>query len=273
MSAVAGRVVAVIGGANGIGLAIARELVGAGARVAIGDRDAAAAERAASGLGAGTVGLAADVTRAASLEAFLGAVEAQWERVDVLIDSAGVMWVGAFDDEPESAARAQLDVNLLGVIHAVKAVAPRMRRRGSGHILVIASAASVLPTPGEATYAASKHGVLGYLKAVRTELRGSGVQLSVVMPTVVETALAAGTSSGSAKLLQPEDVARAVVKTLTRPRFEVPIPGYVGPLRRAIDLLPSPMRDAVFRRLVPDQVRALDRTARADYEAAFTDGD
>ncbi len=263
------RVVAVIGGANGIGLEIARQLAAGGDKVAIGDRDGAAANRAAATLGGAPLALQVDVTSPESVQAFLTEVESAWGTVEVLVNSAGVMWVGAFEDEPEAAARAQIGVNLLGVINTVKAVAPAMRRRRSGHLVVIASAASFLTTPGEATYAASKHGVLGYLKAVRTELRGSGVEISVIMPTVVDTALAAGTSSGSAALLQPADVARAVLRTIERPRFEVTIPAYVGPLRRAIEVLPGPARDTLLRALVPDQVRSVDRGARAAYESAF----
>src|SRR5699024_3402293 len=94
------------------------------------------------------------------------------------VNNAGLMWVGSFEEEPESAARAQLSVSLLGVINGIKAAAPAMRRARRGHLITVASAASILPTPGEATYAATKHGVLGYLKAVRTELRGSGVEVT-----------------------------------------------------------------------------------------------
>src|SRR5699024_825334 len=153
-------------------------------------------------------------------------------RSDVLVNNAGLMWVGSFEEEPESAARAQLSVNLLGVINGIKAAAPAMRRARRGHLITVASAASILPTPGEAFYAATKHGVLGYLKAVRTELRGSGVEVTAVMPAVVDTTLAAGTGTGSAPLLQPGDVARAVVAAVDRPRFEITVPAYIGPLTR-----------------------------------------
>ncbi|WP_442921910.1 SDR family oxidoreductase [Microbacterium sp. CH12i] len=265
-----GRVVAITGGANGIGRETAALLVDAGARVAIGDYGGDAARRAAKDLGRSVVGFNLDVTDSESFAAFVASVESECGPIDILVNSAGVMWVGSFEDEPEIAARRQLDVNLLGVIHSVKLLAPRMRARGAGRIITIASAASILPTPGEATYAASKHGVLGYLKAVRAELRKTGVQLAVIMPTVVDTALAAGTSTGSAAMLQPADIARAVLRTIARPRFEVTVPGYVGVAYRIVSLLPQRLRDAVLGRMVPDQVASVDRQARSGYEGKFT---
>lgn len=264
------RHVVITGAANGIGRETAKVLMEAGARVAIGDYDGEAARRAALEIGGTTTGYDLDVTDRDSFAAFLTSVESDGGPIDILINSAGVMWVGSFDDEPESAARRQLDVNLLGVIHSVQLAAPRMRSRGSGHIITIASAASILPTPGEATYAASKHGVLGYLKAVRAELRGTRVKLTVIMPTVVDTALAAGTSSGAAAMLQPVDIANAVARTIARPRFEVTVPGYVGIAYRVINLLPERLRDALLARLVPDQVASVDREARSGYEERFT---
>lgn len=182
------------------------------------------------------MGIESDVTGTESFRRFLAAVDAEWGRLDVLANNAGVMWVGPFDAEPESAARRQVEVDLLGVIRGVKLAAPAMVARGSGDIVTIASAASVLPTPGEATYAATKHGVLGYLRSVRAELHRSGVDVSVIMPAVVDTTLAAGTATGAARRLAPGDVARTVLRTIKRPRFELTVPRYVDPLNRAISL-------------------------------------
>ncbi|MGB6244671.1 SDR family NAD(P)-dependent oxidoreductase, partial [Gordonia sp. (in: high G+C Gram-positive bacteria)] len=198
--------------------------------------------------------------------------------VDVLVNNAGTMWVGPFADEPDSATDRMLAVNLGGVIRGVRAAAPAMRLRGRGHIITIASAASRLAPPGESTYAATKHGVLGYLTGVREELRGSRVQISVIMPGVVDTDLAVGTTTGAAKLLQPADVARTVIETIARPRFEVSIPSYVSPLTRVAGVLPQFARDAVLRALVPDQVAAVQGSSvRSDYESqtfqATTEGD
>lgn len=261
-----GRVVAVTGGGAGIGRAIAEQLAAAGARVAIGDRDGLGARRVAAGI-AGTVeGFDLDVTETASFTTFLDAVQAKWGPIDVLVNNAGVMWVGKFDEESEDATCRQIEVNLHGVIRGVKAAAPAMRARRHGHIVTIASAASKLSPPGEATYAATKHAVLGYLRAVRAELRGTGVEISVVMPGVVDTELARGTATGAAKLLQPGDVARAVVAVIERPRFEVTVPRYIGLTVRVVELLPQAVRDVVLARMVPDQVASTDKASRRGYE-------
>lgn len=272
-SPMTGRVIAVTGGARGIGREIARQLAAAGARVAIGDRDGDAVRSAAAALPGTVQGFDLDVTDSASFRAFLAAVESLWGPIDALVNNAGVMWVGPFDEEPESWTRRMLDVNLGGVIRGVRLAAPAMRARGRGHIVTIASAAARLSPPGESTYAASKHGVLGYLVGVREELRGSGIHLSVIMPGVVDTELAAGTATGAARLLQPADVARAVVRTIERPRFEVTIPKYVGPLTRIVAVLPQRIRDQVLRRMVPDQTAATrGSSARAGQYQALMDG-
>jgi NADP-dependent 3-hydroxy acid dehydrogenase YdfG len=265
---VAGQVVAVTGGARGIGRDIARQLAAAGARVAIGDYDRDAVQAAAEELGHAVQGLPLDVTDTESFRGFLSATESRWGPIDVLVNNAGVLWAGAFDEEPESATRRMIEVNLHGVIRGVRLAAPAMRDRGRGHIVTIASAAARLSPPGESTYAATKHGVRGYLTGVREELRGSGVQLSVILPGVVDTELAAGTATGAARLLQPADVARAVLRVIARPRFEVTIPRYAGPLSRFADLLPQLARDPVLRRLVPNQVAATrGSSVRTRYES------
>lgn len=272
---VTGRVIAVTGAARGIGLAIAGHLAESGARVALGDLDAAAAVAAAAALPGTTAGFALDVTDQDSYAGFLDAVEELWGPVDVLVNNAGVMWVGRFDEESEQATQRQLEVNLHGVIRGVRLSAPRMRARGRGHIVTVASAASKLAPAGEATYAATKHGVYGYLSGVRAELRGSGVELSVVMPTVVDTELAVGTSSGAVAMLTPRDVAVAVAAVIGRPRFEMTVPPHVGPLIRAVGLLPDRLRTAVFRRMVPNQIAALEgnNAVREKYESAALDTD
>ena len=196
-------------------------------------------------------------------------------RLDELVNNAGVMWVGPFEQEPEAATRRQVDVNLHGVIRGVKLAAPAMAARGAGQIITIASGASKLPPAGEATYAATKHAVYGYLGAVRTELHGSGVRLSVIMPGVVATELAAGTDTGPMRRLNPADVAEAVLAAIARPRFEISVPHRMGAITRLAAALPDAARFRLLRTVVPNQLATgTDMTARRDYETrAVTDTD
>ena len=262
----AGRVVAVTGGARGIGAGIAAEVVRRGGRVAIGDLDEPSAAAAAAGLGERAAGFALDVTDAGSFAAFLDAAEERLGPLDVLVNNAGIMWVGRFHEEPEEVALRQFDVNLHGVLRGTKLAATRMCERGRGQIVNVASSASKIAPPGEATYTATKHAVYGYSVAVREELRGSGVEVSVVMPVVVDTELAAGTSGGRGKTLRPEDVATAVADAIEHPRFDVFVPRSMSAFVRVLALLPERARVRLARFAVPDQVRDTDQAARRDYE-------
>ena len=266
-TAVTGRTVAITGAARGIGAAIAEELVRRGALVLLGDLDVTAVQQVASRLGEHAVAAPLDVTDDASYAAFLEVGDRAFGKpLDTLVNNAGVMWVGAFDEEPETAARRMMDVNFFGVVRGTRLVLQAMRARRKGHVVTVASAASYIAPAGEATYAATKHAVHGWVSAVREELRGSGVDLTLVMPVVVETELAAGTSPGGVPPLKPEQVAVAVADVLEKPRFEVFVPARVGLLTRAFAVLPQRGRDVMTDRLVPNQVTATDRAARAAYE-------
>jgi short-subunit dehydrogenase len=266
-----GRVIAVTGAGRGIGRAVAVRLAAAGADVAIGDLDAELAVETAGAIrtrpGGRLLGLSLDVTDTHSFGDFLRTVETRLGPIDVLVNNAGIMWVGPFEEEPEDAALRQFDVNLHGVQRGMRLVIPGMRERGRGHVVNIASAASKVAPAGEATYAATKHAVHGYSAAVRAELRGTGVHVSLVMPGVVETELAVGTATGPTRRLTPDQVADAVLDVVLRPRFEVFVPRQVAALTRLAAVLPGRARDALHRLLVPDQLAALsDRSVRAAYE-------
>jgi NADP-dependent 3-hydroxy acid dehydrogenase YdfG len=261
--------VAVTGAGAGIGAATVGALVAAGARVSAGDLVGDAARSvagAAARRGPGdAAGFDLDVTGTASYRAFLAAARERFGPLDVLVGNAGVMWVGPFAAEPEEVTRRQLDVNVHGVIRGARLAVPDMVARGRGHLVTIASAASRVAPAGEATYAATKHAVLGYCTALRAELRGTGVRVSVVLPTVVETELAAGTAHGRVRRLRPDDVAAAVLATVRRPRPEVWVPRRVAALVRLRDVLPGRLREAMVRAMVPDQVVATDPAVRAEY--------
>jgi NAD(P)-dependent dehydrogenase (short-subunit alcohol dehydrogenase family) len=263
-----GQVAAVTGGARGIGLATARALARQGMRVAIGDIDASLAQAEAERIGSGAIGLPLDVTDRDSFERFLDEVERALGPLDVLVNNAGVMHMERFLDEDDAAAVRQVDINLHGVILGSKLALARFVGRGRGHLVNIASSAGKFGIAGIATYSATKHGVVGLTEALRTELRGTGVELSVVMPGIVNTELVDGVSdTRGVKRVQPDDVADAIVEALQTGRFDVYVPKAIGSLWRTMAVLPRRVNEGLGRALKSDRVMMdFDRQRRAGYE-------
>jgi NADP-dependent 3-hydroxy acid dehydrogenase YdfG len=266
--ALTGKVIAITGGARGIGKATALALVRTGARVAIGDLDRELAEQTAAELGGETLALELDVTRRESFEGFLDQVEERLGSLDVLVNNAGIMPLGPFVDEDDLTARRLVDINVHGVMFGMKLAIPRMQRRGEGHIVNLASAAGKGGFPGGATYCGTKHFVVGVSEAVRAELRDTAIELSVVMPVVVNTELGSGlTETRGIKRVEPEDVAEAIVAALERPKFDVWVPRETGAIHKLMQLLPRAGREGVARLLKADRVLAEpDPAERASYE-------
>ena len=265
-----GQVVAITGGARGIGRATAAALIAQGARVGIGDIDAPLAEKTASELGSGTLGLALDVTDRASFTAFLDEVERELGPLDVLINNAGIMPIGPFIEETDACAERLVDINIHGVTLGSKLAIERFAPRGRGHIVQLASIAGKGGFPGVATYCATKHAVVGLTEALRAELRGTGIELHQVLPIGVNTELYSGVSAarGLGKTPEPEDVANTIVELLQTGKFQLYVPRMVGTLIRLQGLLPRPVVDAIVRLTKGDQVMlAADHGARAAYEA------
>jgi NAD(P)-dependent dehydrogenase (short-subunit alcohol dehydrogenase family) len=262
-----GKIVVVTGGARGIGAATVAALARAGAKVVIGDLDLAVAQATADRLGASAVQL--DVTDPAGFTKVLDQVEGQAGPIDVLINNAGIMPLGRFEDEDDVTTVRQLEINLHGVIHGTREAVKRMRPRGTGHIVNIASVAGKAGFPGGVTYCATKHGVVGLSEAVRMELRGSGVEVSCVMPSIVRTELAAGIKDAAMiKTVAPEQVADAIVSALRRPKFEVFVPRSLGTMNRVTRLMPRAFGEWLVHRLKGDRVLvdAAHSVERLDYE-------
>jgi NAD(P)-dependent dehydrogenase (short-subunit alcohol dehydrogenase family) len=251
----AGKVVAITGGARGIGRATASALIAQGARVAIGDIDAPLAEKTASELGSGTVGLPLDVTSRESFDAFLTEVENRLGPLDVLVNNAGIMPIGPFVDETDSTAHRLVDINLHGVIYGSKLALERFMPRGRGHLVNIASVAGKGGFPGGATYCATKHAVVGLSEAIRAEMRKTDIDVSIVMPVVVNTELGSGLQkSRGVKVVEPDDVANAIVEALQTGRVDVYVPKEMKLLFRLMNVVPRGAADFVTKVLKGDQV-------------------
>ena len=264
-----GQVVAITGGARGIGRATAAALTAQGARVAIGDIDAPLAEKTASELGAGTIGLRLDVTDRDSFAAFLDEVERQLGPLDVLVNNAGIMPIGPFVDETDATAERMVDINVHGVIFGSKLAIERFLPRGRGHIVQLASMCGKAGFPGDATYCATKHAVVGLTETLRAELRGTGIEVHQVLPIGVNTELYSGVSAARGlKTPEPEDVANTIVELLQTGKFELYVPRVAGTLVRLKGLLPRPAVDAIMRLTKGDQLMlAANPAARAAYDA------
>lgn len=264
-----GKVIVITGGAQGIGATTASALVREGARVAIGDLDEVRAEKTAGELGGDTIALPLDVTDTRGFSAFLDEVERRLGPIDVLINNAGVMLLAPLDHEDDAATVRQVEINLHAVIHGTREAMKRMRPRASGHIVNVASMAGKAGFPGAATYCATKHAVVGLSEAVRQELRGSGVDISCVMPAVVRTDLAGGLPETRLfKSLRAEDVATAIVAALKEPRFDVFVPKTLDVTGRVSRLVPRALAEWFMRAIGADKVFMQAHSgARAEYEA------
>jgi NAD(P)-dependent dehydrogenase (short-subunit alcohol dehydrogenase family) len=262
-----GKVVAITGGGRGIGHAIAQALAREGAHVAVGDLDREAAEQTAETLGAGALGIGVDVTDHAGLVAFLDEVEQRLGPLDVLVNNAGIMAVTPLVEETTESIARQLDLNLRAVVHGTQEAMRRMVPRGTGHIVNVSSIAGRIGLPNLVTYSAAKHGVVGLSEAARAELRGTGVEVSVVMPSIVRTELATGLADTRVKALEVEDVSREVLSALKVPRFDVFVPRSNGTLFQLTSPFPRRAREAFLRWLKADEsLLKADRAARAAYE-------
>ena len=267
-----GAAVAVTGGGNGIGRAIALHMARAGARVAIGDIDVAAAEAVAQQIGGDALAVALDVADREQFAAFLDAAEERHGPLRIMVNNAGVDWVGPFDQEPDEISRRELDINLYGTILGSKLALARMLPRRAGHLINVSSGVGRLPLPGSATYAATKHGVVGLTESLRLEYRGSGIAFSIVQPSQVETAMLDGQGRPRAlPIVTPDDVAVAVLDAARRRRFEVWVPRSQGASAKLAAILPRRVRELAFRVVgLPRIAGDLDVEARRAYhERAF----
>ena len=185
-----GRHAVVTGGATGLGYAIAARLLASGGSVTLWDRDLAAAQRATGILGAKAQAVEVDVGRHESVQAAVQSTLRHTQRVDALINSAGItgpntkLW-----DYPVDAWRQVVDVNLNGLFHCCREIVPLMRDAGYGRIVNIASVAGKEGNPNASAYSASKAAVIALTKSLGKELADTGVRVNCVTPTAVKTAI------------------------------------------------------------------------------------
>jgi NAD(P)-dependent dehydrogenase (short-subunit alcohol dehydrogenase family) len=214
------RAALVTGGSSGIGLAIARMLRDEGYALTLVSRRVEKIEAAASELGA--TGIAADVGSAEECARIVAEHRERHGRLDVLVNSAGVGIAGTVSDLPEKHFDLQVGVNLRGLFLVTQAAIPLLRE-SRGWIVNLASIAGTLPTPGLATYGATKAAVIALTRSLNEELDGDGVRAVALCPGFVDTPMAEWSGIPGDEMIQPEDCAE-VVRMLLRlsPHARIP---------------------------------------------------
>jgi NAD(P)-dependent dehydrogenase (short-subunit alcohol dehydrogenase family) len=229
-----GKVAVVTGGGGGIGAALASALVEAGARVAVADIDAGAAERAAAPLGSRAFGVGCDVVAEDDLRALLEHTEERFGPVDVFCANAGVMSPYGLDAPDEEWSRV-LDVNVLAHVRAARLLVPGwVERDAGGYFVATASAAGLLTQVGSPGYSVTKHAAVAFAEWLSVTYGDRGVRVSCVCPMGVNTPMlnlglesegemhgAAQVVAGAGAVLEPSDVADAVVAGIVEERFLV----------------------------------------------------
>lgn len=226
----AGKVAIVTGASSGIGEATAIALAAEGATVAIAarrsDRLAALAKRLTES-GGQVLSITADVSDEAQVSVMVQKTQAEFGKVDILINNAGVMLLGMIDGANTEDWRRMINLNVLGLMYATHAVLPLMKAQGAGHIVNISSVAGRVANAGSGVYNASKWAVGAFSEALRKEVYQNNIRVTIIEPGLVATELpqhvtdpkAKETTAnfyGSVKNLDSEDIAAAIVYAVTQ---------------------------------------------------------
>jgi 3-oxoacyl-[acyl-carrier protein] reductase len=216
-----GKTAFVTGSTRGIGLAIANTLYAAGAKVAVVGRDAARAREVAAAMGSRAFGVACDVAQEDQVISAVAAAEAALGAVDVLVNNAGLTRDNILLRLNEQDWDAVLDANLKGAFHTTRAVIKGMMKRRAGRIINMSSIVGLTGNKGQANYAASKAGLIGFTKSVAKEYASRNILVNCIAPGFIDTDMTASLPDAAratlleqialGRLGRPEDVAGAVL--------------------------------------------------------------
>ncbi|MBV9047545.1 MAG: SDR family oxidoreductase [Solirubrobacterales bacterium] len=267
-----GRTVVITGAAGGIGRALARRCLAAGARVAVSDRHPDSLRELGEELGKGAVAAPADVTDEQQIRELVATVESQLGPVDVFCANAGVAIGGDPIDTPDQVWDQALSVNVRAHVLAARVLLPGWLERGDGYFVTVASAAGLLSQIGSAPYSVTKHAAVAFAAWLSITYGHRGVRVSCVCPMGVRTPMLEGAGEGALEnlaaqvvreggVIEPEDVAEVTVEGIEAERFLV---------------LPHPEVLKFFQRKASDYERWLDGMRRlqdaAEQKTATPDG-
>jgi short-subunit dehydrogenase len=248
--------VLITGAANGIGRATALELARSGVRMGLIDIDATGLDSLAVELRSAQatfIAEVADVSQRRALRQAVGQIEEALGSIDVLLACAGYGTLTLVPDLALDALRRTFEVNMFGVAESIEAVLPGMLKRGSGHIVGVASLAGYRGFPWMISYSASKAALIAYLEALRPGLSRRGITVTTVCPGFVRTAMSTGVPyKRKMKMLEPDEAARHVARAVLRRPRNCVFPWSMRMGLAILKLLPDRWFDWLMRKAGPE---------------------
>ena len=243
------KVVLITGASSGIGHALSLELGRKGAKLGLLARRAETLREIVGfveAAGAVALALPADVKDAKAVRAAADRVREKFGRIDVLVANAGIgATTDARDLKADEVANV-VGVNVLGAVNSVAAVLPEMVERKSGQLVVISSLAAYRGLPKSAAYCASKAAVSAFFESLRVDLKGSGVDVSIIHPGFIKTPLTAGREAQMPYLMELDDAIKKIVRAIEARKASYAFPWQLATIVRAAMLFPVPLYDRII---------------------------
>jgi short-subunit dehydrogenase len=245
------QVVFITGASSGIGRALSLELGQRGASLGLLARRREMLDELVSEVeqaGGRAIALAADVTDASAVKQAADKLLESFGKVDVLIANAGVgATTHALDLNADEFAKV-VNINLLGAVNSVTAVVPQMVERGSGQLIAISSLAAYRGLPKSGAYCASKAALSAFFETLRLDLRGTGVDVTIIHPGFIKTPLTSGRHADMPYLMELEDATRKIIRAIETRKKSYAFPWQLATLVRAGMLFPISLYDRIASR-------------------------
>lgn len=242
------KVVFITGASSGIGRALAIELGQRGAAVGLLARRADVLKELVCEVergGGRALALTCDVRDALAVRAAADELRARFERIDVLVANAGIATTGHITEVRAEVVSDVMSINVIGAANSVAAVVPEMVKQGSGHLVAISSLAAYRGVPKSAAYCASKAAVSAYFESARVDLRGTGVDVTIIHPGFIKTPLTAGRKAEMPYLMELDDATQKIVRAIEERRKSYAFPWQLASIVRAAMLFPIPLYDRI----------------------------
>lgn len=242
------KVVFITGASSGIGRALAIELGSRGAAVGLFARRADALHELAGEVeaaGGRALALPGDVRDAAAVRAAAEELRARFESIDVLIANAGVATTGHITEVRPEDVDEVMSINVVGAANSVAAVLPEMLARGQGQLVAISSLSAYRGLPKSAVYCASKAAVSAFFESARVDLRGTGIDVTIIHPGFIKTPLTAGRKAQMPYLMELEDATKKIIRAIETRRKSYAFPWQLASIVRAAMLFPIPLYDRI----------------------------